>query len=437
MLGALFIAGFIALCFTGLFRRTWALALVLLMHPLEQVMQAHVDVLRSSSLGAKAVNISIGVVVLGALLRMFLSMPGALRGWLNSTSVSVVLLFVWSIVTLAWSPGRDSGFGIVLSQFPYFLLMAVASPMLIQVPEDVVRAMAVALSVGVFLALIAVASPEFSSYQGRLSFEFGAGVRSNTLAIGELGGTVLILAACMRRGLPVGLGTLLRMLGVVLGILLALKSGARGQFFIAVAVAITFVPVAAPVRSIVGFIGAAIGIGVVAFMAIYLGSTLEGFAARRFSLEEMLYGSSSAVSRASNLVVLVRAWGSDPFAIFMGLGYNAFSTLSEGLGDPYSHILFADALCELGFPGAVLLGTAVVTGCRSAFWLTRASLDQPSSRAGIASAVALLAYQVLLVNKQGALWEVATLFPLLIIMTRLWNRELEARVRLNHAMSGE
>jgi hypothetical protein len=172
-------------------------------------------------------------------------------------------------------------------------------------------------------------------------------------------------------------------------------------------------------------------------MAIYLGSTLEGFAARRFSLEEMLYGSSSAVSRASNLVVLVRAWGSDPFAIFMGLGYNAFSTLSEGLGDPYSHILVADALCELGFPGAVLLGTAVVTGCRSAFWLTRASLDQPSSRAGIASAVALLAYQVLLVNKQGALWEVATLFPLLIIMTRLWNRELEARVRLNHAMSGE
>jgi hypothetical protein len=422
---AALIVAFSLLCLVAISRRWWALSLVLLMHPIEQVMQAHSPVLRSSIIGSKVVNVAIGVVVLGCIAREVLKGTGALRGWWNVTLASSVLLFAWSVVTLGWSPGRTEGLDIVVAQLPYFLVVVVASSMLAGDADDLTKTAQVMLILGTLLALIAVVSPAFATYQGRLSFEFGAGIRSNTLAIGELGGMVLITAACLRRGLPGGLGTPLRIAGLTLGTLLALKAGARGQFFLAIIVAVGFVPVAAPIRSFAGFFGAVIGIAAVAMVAMFLSSTLEGFAARRFSMEEMLYGASSAGSRAANLTVLVKAWLDSPAAILFGLGYNTFATLDEGLGDPYSHILFADAICELGVPGAVLLGTAVWTGARSATRLLSAHLGDARLRAGIASMVALLAYEVLLVNKQGALWGIAPLFPLMAIMTRAWIRETD------------
>jgi hypothetical protein len=424
----LFIVSFSCLCVVAMVYRWCALALVLYMHPIEQVLQAHSPVLRSSAIGAKFVNVAIGVVVLGAIAREVCKGKDALQGWWNVTLTSTVLLFTWSVLTLTWSPGRAEGLDTVLTQLPYFLIVAVASPMLARDANDLTKTAFIMLAFGTLLALIAVVSPAFSTYQGRLSFEFGAGIRSNTLAIGELGGMLLIIAACLRRGVPVGFGTALRIAGLTIGALLALKAGARGQFFLAIIVAVAFVPVATPIRSFAGFFGAVIGIAVVAMVALILGSTLEGFAARRFSVDEILYGASSTSSRSANLTILLKAWLDSPAAILFGLGYNTFATLDEGLGDPYSHILFADAICELGVPGAVLLGTAVWTAARSAIQLLSAHLADARLRAGVASMVALFAYEVLLVNKQGSLWGVAPLFPLMAILTRAWIREPDGDV---------
>ena len=51
----LFILAFVGLCVISAFRPPWAFALVLLMYPLEQVMQAHCPALRSG-FAAQAVN---------------------------------------------------------------------------------------------------------------------------------------------------------------------------------------------------------------------------------------------------------------------------------------------------------------------------------------------------------------------------------------------
>lgn len=414
-----FILAFVSICAIGSFRPPWAFALVLLMFPLEQAMQAHCPTLRGSGLGSQLVNYAVALTSIFACVRVVFKGSGFAH-WINTVLVATIALYAWSVITLLWSPGRATGFEIIGSQWPYFSLIIVLAPLLISNVEELGTSLRATLWIGLPLGIIFLVSPEFTSVYGRIGFDVGIGNRSNSLAIGELGGTLLLIGATLRKGvLPVA-GTIIRIAAVIVGAMVAIKAGSRGQFFIAVFVAVAFIPVSAPLRNFLAFISALIGIGVVLVAASVLLSTeLEGFAAKRFSSEAMLYGDSSVLGRASNLYVLAVAYLQSPAAIFMGLGYNAFSTLPEGLGQPYSHILFADSLFELGIPGAILMSLIIWIGCRSMYQLLTSHADNPLERAVLATASALLVSQILLVNKQGALWGTPILFPLLAVMLRI------------------
>jgi hypothetical protein len=415
-MGVILAVAFVMVCLAGAMSGIVALCLVYSMFPIEQVLQALVPWFRTSSVGVLAVNGAVAIsatVALGSLAIKSRIGPKRLTKSLISTSV----LFAWAALSCSWSPSNNAS-DAVLAGLPYFVLMVFICPLLISTPGDMVAFASWSLVIGVPVALAFCFSPEFINKWGRLGLDLGGSARSNPLAIGEFGGTLVILAMLLRRP-GAGLG-LLRALCLTLGIVVAIKSGSRGQFFYAIIVSAIFFPIAAPVKNLRAFVFGAIGLTAILFIAsIAQTILLEGFEARRFDLDELLYGESSASGRIANVLTLLEAWSRSPSAWFIGLGYHAFNSYSGSIGEPYSHVLFADAIFELGIPGILLLGTFLWYSSRAQLQLFFDQAPSSVGRIGVSVLSALYVYQLLLANKQGSLWGIPTLFMIGCIAERI------------------
>lgn len=420
-----FLAAFAVCCIVCALRPPLAFALVLMMFPMEQVLQAHSPSLLSSALGLKVVNIGVGLTAAFAAAKACLTTPNALRRWMNAATVSALALLAWAAISLLWSPSRTEGLEIVVGNVPYLVLFLILAPLLIADVEELRISQQAMLLLGMVLCAIIVLSPEFTSRYGRLGYVVASGVRSNPLAIGELGGVVLLIAATMRGTTLLGFPLLpLRVAAAILGVLVSIKSGSRGQLAFALAVSVVVVPVAAPVRNVGAFIASAIIVGLTLLVVDFvISNQLQGIEARRFSAEALLYGDSSTFGRVNNVVALGAEWIRNPIALFIGLGYGAFASLPASGGQPYSHVMFADALFELGLPGLALTVTGMVVGSLSLLRLFRVHSSDRLLRSTIAVLLAMLAYQVLLANKQGTMWGIPALFTLQAVATRIWLRE--------------
>jgi hypothetical protein len=420
-------------CAVACVRPIWAVALLLCIFPIEQVLQSVSPFLRTTALGNQLVNYLLGAVTIIAAGSTLLRKPLTWLGYPSPTLLVITALLVWSAVTVLWSPGRELGLSSLASRWPYYVVMVLLGSYIICDLDDV-RELITALAVlGVLLCTVILVSPEFGSQWGRLGIIQGGKLQSNPLAIGELGGATLLVGALMRRTTLGALAAPLRIAAILLGTVVAIKSGSRGQFIFAVALSIAFFPVAAPVRSVTAFLSTAIGMALLGGVVAFLASTLlEGFAARRFSAEQLIYGASSTLERFSNVAHLGARWVSNPLAIVVGLGYYAYS--SYGLGTEYSHVVAADVLFELGIPGALLYVTALILIFRASRGLMRIVGDDPAQRSAAAVLLALMTFQFLLSNKQGELWGVTPFFMLACIVTRLemrytrWPADGEAAV---------
>jgi hypothetical protein len=347
---------------------------------------------------------------------------------MNAATVSALVMLAWAAITLLWSPGRADGLATVAGNWPYLVLLVILAPVLLSDAEDLRVSIQALLVLGMILCAVVVMSPEFTSKYGRLGYTIATGVRSNPLAIGELGGVVLLVAATIRGSTLLGVPLLpLRVAAALLGVLVAIKSGSRGQLLFAVIVAILCVPVATPIRNVGAFLSSAVIIIVTILVVDFVISTqLGGFEARRFSGESVLYGDSSAFGRVRNVTAMASEWIRNPVAIVAGLGYNAFSQLPAAVGQPYSHVIFADAIFELGLPGLAMLIVGLVASTSSAIRLWRAHAADRRLRAAVAVLIGMFLYQVLLVNKQGAIWGIPMFFTFEAVLTRLWLRERDA-----------
>jgi hypothetical protein len=410
------------MCLAAVRIPTLAAVMILLMLTIEQVVQSVAPGLRSGGAG-QAINYAIGIMEILSLMYLWTRDPSILRGGVTGSLLATFGLLAWALISLAWSPGREDGLGIVAWGFPYLVTTVVIAPFLIVDIKALSNMMFWLVVVGTATTAAFLLSPEFRTKDGRLVMDLGAGAVSSALIVGELGGTLLISAALARGG-GMGRGGLwLRGIAVASGIALAIMSGSRGQFFFALAVVVLFIPLAAPVRNIRAFAATAIGIAIVILIASFAMDTiLGGFAAKRFSADEILYGSSSASGRWQNTLMLFNAWAREPIAIVIGLGYNAFSGLPQTNGEPYSHVLFADAIFELGLPGAGLLFLSLYLGIKDSISLFRTFRHVPAYRAACASLCAQIVYQILLVNKQGSLWGIPVLFFYTALASRLYAR---------------
>ena len=410
------------LCLLGARSPALAAAIVVVMFPMEQIIQAAVPYLRTG-MGSVVVNAGVAASAVSAVVVSRLRGHQVGRGFLNRSTVACIGLYAWSLVTVVWSPAKETAMKTIWEGVPYLFLHVFIAPLLFDEINDLVRCCRYILILGIIVGLGFIANPEFVMRAGRLVIDLGGGVSSSPLAVGELGGSLLIVSALAHRGSLGVIGLMLQVAGLLVGLVVALKSGSRGQFIFAIPVAFLFLPVASPIKNLRNFLASTVAITAIAFLADFLYSNLlENNEAKRFSVDSMLYGSSSAMGRVQNVFALALEWLSSPFSLLFGTGYSSFASLPEAGDQDYSHVLFADALFELGVPGALLLTVCLSGAVEASRTLFRRYRYEPGARAAVASFMALGVYGALLVNKQGSLWNVPLLFFFTSALARLASR---------------
>jgi hypothetical protein len=412
------VAFFALACFIAIRNPAWAVALVFVMYSIEQALQSTSGIfLRIPPLANVCVGLAVGSCLVGALTRLH----RPFYGYATPQLYAMTALFAWAALSLFWSPSAESGLGMTRWGLPYVLLMVYAAPLLIDDVESLERFLLGFLLIGTCTCVLIILSPGFTVKNGRLGIDIGGGFRTNPLAIGELGGMLLMTGVlCTRPAGSVVASSVLRTAACLFGGYLALQSGSRGQLIFALLISICFVPIARRINNIARFFGLiAIAMTLVP-LAMWTAQTFLGSEdLRRWDLSKLADG---AAVRNNNILDLFRAFATDPLAWFAGLGYNAFTSVTPTL-EPYSHILFVDVLTELGIPMFILLLWWLKKVVNDGLWLFRRYANQPDQRANLACLFAMFAFQLLIVNKQGYLW-MATLFFLPgVMITRLRLRE--------------
>lgn len=402
----------------GVFRPIWALVMVITMYTLEQLLQSSGGFFLAIPALA---NITVAAVASIAALRVVATQERPFVGYFNRAWMVTLIIFTWSVISLLWTPSPESGGKLVSSGIPYFILFVVTAPILVLDVASLARLGRVLLILGGAIAAALVANPEFRSWSGRQIFMLAGSVMSNPLATGELGGTLIITAVLLRGEGLSPVMVVIRLIAFPLGLALALQSGSRGQLISAVIVCFLFYPIAKRITTVIGFVGA-LGATVIAYTAfsILAPIILTGYGITRWDTESI---EGSVASRFQNVIDLMVAQFKAPISWIVGLGYNAFTAISDGTGDGYSHNLSADILTELGIPIFALYVWMLSSVCRDGYWLFRRYQDRPVERSSVALLLALASYQFLLVHKQGYLWGAGAYFMFVIVIARVRRRE--------------
>ncbi len=419
MLEALTVGSFVLVCLVSMFRTSWTLSLLVVFFPFKQALQASSGFFISNN---TLPNYIVALIVAIAAFREATSKERPFLGYLSFQFTGAMLLLGWSVVSLVWTPSREMATEFISINLPYAILFVILGPMLIRDVREFRSFLLAFLPISSLVAVVMLLNPTFTSQSGRMGVQIAANLRTNPLAIGELGGVMIIVASLIRSdsaGIALGVA---RAIAMSTGAILAIQSGSRGQIAFAVLVAILCFPAARRVRSVSGFFGATLGslavAGVVLVVAQY---ALEGNLLKRWDAQAVDEGVGI---RLANLFDLLSAWLATPAAWLFGLGFNAFSSLGAAqAAQGYTHNLTADILAELGLPIFCVYLMLIAQTFRSSTWLIRRFADEPSYRSVCAIAVALAAYQLLLANKQGMLWASPALFLSFITISRLRTRE--------------
>ncbi len=401
-IGLLILAVLVPYVLVAVFRPHLALALVLLMFPLEQLLQASMPhFARYPAL----FNYIVIVTVLGALgWRLVRDQGFVLAGALNSVSVLTLTLYAAVGVSVLYSLSRITAFDGVSSSLPYWLLLLVLAPLLPSSLEDVGKAMRAVALMGTFLLVVALLNPTTMIYRSRLvifsPYLVGDHAYGNTLELGKMAGLVAI-AAALHGTKRIGLTSVVRPALVVLGLGLALIT-ARGQFLGAVVVIVGLYPFAKQVRNLNHFLATAFGLAllgglVMVTVSLFLGeSTADRWSSAQFN--------EGIAARTYVWLSLLGQMPSHPYSFFIGLGTaaSAAATGMEGELNSYPHNLIIQLIGEHGLVG-VLLFAAICVGlyrhCRTAWGVVR---EDPSRRATLVALWAFCGYSLLLMLKQGS-----------------------------------
>jgi hypothetical protein len=408
-------------CLFGVKNPRWMVAMIMLLYPIEQLLQAGAPFLRSGAAGGQVVNYVVGVASIGSALVVSRSSERPFMGLLNTATVTVTLLLLWATISLLWSLDRVGGLDMTLANWPYYFLRILIASFLITSVGDLRGLWLSVLTLGSTLCVLILVNPGFTSQWGRLGIVEGGKMSSNPLALGDLGALVFLSAVLFRAH---GLGRwfdVVRFMAAILGIVVALQSGARGQVFLSFAIAFAGFPLALRLRNVQGFAVTVVGLlAIAAILPFFMSQLLEGVAAKRFSYDELLEGDSSATERWQNVRALFDAWSMRPQAFFVGIGYFSFGVI--GGGAVYSHVIVADLVFELGIPGVValvVLSWSTFVACKTLFM---DHAGDPVERNSVAILIAVTSLFYLLANKQGDLWGSTGLFMLMAIVGRLKSR---------------
>lgn len=379
----------------------WALAVLLMLFPMKQALQGSVSIINQTPTLA---NYLIGIVVgIGLVWGIF---RGKIKfsGYLNLIWIAVAFGYFYSCLSILWTPSKENAISYVLEGMIYVVMFIIIAPMLVGDLKEWTESLRVATVLGIFIAIFILISPEFNLRGGRLGIDLGPKLRTSPLAIGELGGFLMISTSLMVMPRHRILFDIIRYVGFISGVMLAIYSGSRGQLIFAAFIAVVFFPLSRPVKNVSRFFLMVIGSATLLLLILIVISFLFGDSdvAQRWSNPG---DSDKAVGvRLANFKDLIYGFIQSPSSWLIGLGLNAFSSLTGASSEPYSHSMFLDVLVEMGLPMFVLLIACIIALIRQCISVIRFSNHNPHDRSCAVVMVAICVYQLLLMNKQGQLW---------------------------------
>jgi hypothetical protein len=403
---------FLALAAT---RSGWAVALVLLMMPLKQCLQGNSQIfLNSPTLTNYLVGAAIGI----SSVRAFFGSGDPLRGVTDGPMwLFVILLNIWAIVSLAWTPAYDQAMAFTQVGWQYAALFIVFSPFLISDAKALPSVWFATMVAGCVISILIITSNNFSFNMGRLSIKYTSDSYSNVLALGELGGLLIISSVIFRPAQQGRSYKLLRIVAFFVGATIAIYSGSRGQILFALAVVALVRPISQGkgLRNVIASMAflafTAASMGVLALLLLPEASMLD-----RWQPENLEGGVFVRFLNASDLVV---AFLQTPYAWIIGLGFNAFAHVSAAVKEPYTHNVSLDVLCELGIPAFAVLCSIYLLVWKSATRLIQTTAADSEARRAVAVIIAIALYEFLLNHKQGFFWSTGPMFFAFLLINKL------------------
>jgi hypothetical protein len=403
---------FLVMAIAGVFSGPWAFAFLSLHFSVEQCLQASTPFFLSNGL---AVNAAAATIAGLSAIREWATRGIDARSYFNAVWIGSVCIFVWSLVTLAWSPAAASGWRFAQDGLPYVVTFLLAGPALIRDVQEAGKFARIYLVAGVLIAVAVKLSPAFTTQSGRLGIVLDGKLATNPLELGEIGALVILAATLVRAERFPGPVLLLRIAGLLLGALICAESGSRGQIVFAVLISLFFFPISRTVRNVPGFIAAVIAsVVLVVGLSFFAANVLPERVAARWDIGQIEGGVGE---RTQNIGEIFVYWLSRPQMWPIGLGFDAFDAVSVREG--YSHILTLDILFELGFAATLLYVWMLFRTVRAGVSLFRRHRESPRDRSTVAFLLASLALQFLLSNKQGALWSSWGIFMSMILICRI------------------
>lgn len=402
-------AGSIALLFLGtLYRAPVAVAGVLCMFGLDQLGQVSSPwLLRHQTF----TNYVIGALLLLGFLRKRASIVALLRDCPRQTWL-VLALYGYAFVSLLWTSMPGIGWEQWTSLGPYIVAVALASPLLISDSDDMRLALRWTAVIGGTMTVVMLVFGQWG-IRG-LVVDVGYAEETNPLALSSFAGIVAAATLFVGLGRKGWLEWLLRLAGVVVCVVLIVRSGSRGQLLAVVASLALMLPIRFQLANIRGLIPAVLAC-VAIVVALDIASSLY------VVNDEMRWSSAQATADITGRFAMVGAllaeWGRSPISIVFGLGTSAsFDPQVVGI---YLHNMPAEVLGEEGLIGATLLLVIMISTAWSFVRVRGIALPQPRQAEVLAASGAAAVFCLVLSLKQGSLLGNYLTFMTVILAARV------------------
>jgi O-antigen ligase len=418
----------------AVFKTHWTLVLIFTAFAFEQLLESFFPFFARKSW---VINVSTVGITSAALLISFILGKRPFKGIVNINTFLILSLYLFAAMGVVYTIAPEAGRYFLEEGSPYFVLLVLMLPALVSSTDQISKMTTPFMLIGLFILAMILISPRTVFYGTRmfidLSYTRGSGERGNPLALGELGGTMMIISVLVEPERKNALITLLRISALLIGLSVSFFVGSRGQLVFSLFVAILFYPVAHQIRDIKQFFLRAASIGItlllVAFVAVKFLSGSE--AADRFSSDDIAVGINS---RTYYMTEMLNAWGSNPAHYLQGLGTGAFNTIVPHGQDGfiYPHNVVIEVLTHHGLIGFTLLCFIfLVTGVH-ALRLINMGFQGLVNRGVVAIVLAMALYVTMISLKQGSF----VLYPLPFYMYMLISK-LYSRTVAELALAGE
>ena len=363
-----------------------------------------------------------GVIVLCAFFVRYFKGPERSEGW-SGGAIAIWALFAFAFISVAWSANFETGLALWNSKIPYLGMALLLVPWIVKESKDLMPTYQNLLIVSFVLTGLVYFTTDWT-YRG-VAIAEGARLqvtRGNPLEVATVGGVLVIVAVLFSKHRLFGFWGLVRLAAIILGVIVTVRTGTRGQLIASFLVVFVMMLVKNKLTSPKSLVAAS-------FVAIVLASTIN-FAINHY-WGDARWGSDVATQdmsgRLDMSLFMLSSWlnAANPFTIFVGLGNSS----GQDLMGVYPHNVMVEILTEEGLIGFSLIIFLLIRLFSSYLERSRRQQLPADDRQAHYIAIALFLYFFILTFKQGSLLTSHAFFMSAMILSDLLNRKVVTRTR--------